>query len=126
MKRRIINGDVKVLASIAQGLQADYVSNDQAWNGSPFAWIRTRPSRQRGKIGEQLVAGWCAARNLNVVRSPDSDADRIQTKPSAKMDDAWTEGKVGGRAPHFKGELAFLRRTPVVERSSLRGKDKNR
>jgi hypothetical protein len=50
---------------------------EDPWLGSPFAWIRTRQSRQRGAIGEQLVAGWSAAKGLDVLRTGDSDSDRV-------------------------------------------------
>jgi len=80
-KNHIIkNKDVELLASIATGLRVDYGQRDLAWKDSPFAWIKTRPSRQIGKIGEDLVAGWCAAKRLNVIRSPKSDADRIRER----------------------------------------------
>lgn len=79
MKREIKDLDVKILAGIAGCLLQDYVNPEQEalWQGSPFAWIRTKPSRQVGKIGEQLVAGWCAAKGLDVTKSPDSQCDRI-------------------------------------------------
>lgn len=76
MKKKM-SGDVALLASLATALRAEYESRITAWNGSPFEWIRAKPSRQVGKIGEQLVAGWCAARELDVSRSPDSEADKI-------------------------------------------------
>lgn len=74
----ITDPDVVLLGTIATTLMADYVNPaDDPWAGSPFAWIKTRPSRQVGKIGEQLVAGWAAAKGLDVVRAGDSDADRV-------------------------------------------------
>jgi len=77
--KQIVDLEVQALASIAAVLKSDYVKDGQAdpWAGSPFAWIRTCPSRQVGKIGEQLVAGWCAAKGLDVTASHDSEADRI-------------------------------------------------
>lgn len=75
----ISDPEVQLLASIAGALMADYAPADaDPWDGSPFEWIKkTSSSRRRGKIGEQLVAGWSAAKGLDVVASPDSDADRI-------------------------------------------------
>jgi hypothetical protein len=75
-----LNGDpdLALLASIASTLKPDYIDPaTDPWEASPFAWIRSRPSRQRGKIGEQLVAGWAAAKGLDVTRPRDSGADRI-------------------------------------------------
>jgi hypothetical protein len=70
--------EVRLLVSISATLERDYMpGSDDPWAGSPFGWIRSRPSRQRGAIGEQLVAGWCAAKGLDVTRSTNSDADRV-------------------------------------------------
>jgi len=86
--------DVELLASIATGLRADYGQRDIAWKDSPFAWIKTRPSRQIGKIGEDLVAGWCAAKRLNVSRSSNSDADKIieGLRVEIKLSTLWEGG----------------------------------
>jgi hypothetical protein len=74
----ITDPDVVLLATIATTLMPDYINPaEDPWAGSPFAWIKTRPSRQVGKIGEQLVAGWAAAKGLDVIRTGDSDADRV-------------------------------------------------
>ena len=62
---------------IAGALHDDYDDEDMAWACSPFAWIKSRPSRQVGAIGEQLVAGFFAAKYFDVAKSPDSEADRI-------------------------------------------------
>lgn len=77
MDRHITDEDVLCLASIAGTLRADYATRDLAWEGSPFAWIITKPSRTIGAIGEKLVAGWCAAKGLDVVRAPNTDCDRV-------------------------------------------------
>ena len=75
--KSIVDVDVRMLAGIAATLEGDYAGSDANWIGSPFAWIKARPSRQVGAIGESLVAGWCAAKGFDVVRSPDTDADRV-------------------------------------------------
>lgn len=86
--------EVRLLACIASTLEANYTTDDHAWKGSPFAWIRSRPSRQRGKIGEQLVAGWLAARGFNVTRSTDSDADKVveNKRIEIKFSTLWKTG----------------------------------
>lgn len=77
--REISDPDVRMLAAISGTLEGDYPSEGQegAWAGTPFNWIRQRPSSARGKIREQLVAGWCAAKGLDVTASGDSEADRV-------------------------------------------------
>lgn len=95
-ERRLKNKDIELLASISLGLRGEYEKADAVrWAGSPFEWILHRPSRQRGKIGEQLVAGWCAARGFDVVRSPDSDADRIieGARVEIKFSTEWENGQ---------------------------------
>lgn len=93
--RRITDPEVQALAALSSALRADYTANDLAWEGSPFAWIRTRPSRQKGGIGEKLVAEWCAARDLDVTRSPDSEADRIieGVRVEIKFSTLWQSGQ---------------------------------
>lgn len=93
-KGTIRDKNVVLLAGIAGTLQADYLDDGAAWIESPFAWIKTRPSRQVGKIGEQLVAGFCAAKGLNVLRSSDSDADRIieDRRVEIKLSTLWRNG----------------------------------
>jgi len=69
--------EVHLLATIAATLMPDYADKNVDWQNSPFGWIRVLPSRRVGAIGEALVAGWCAAKGLDVARSPDSEADRV-------------------------------------------------
>lgn len=96
MEYRIEDPYVRLLASVAAPLRGDYVREGAAdpWAGSPFAWIRTRPSRQVGKIGEQLVAGWCAAKGLDVVSSGDAQADRVIAgrRVEIKFSTLWESG----------------------------------
>lgn len=94
MSTQITDEDVRILASCAATLQADYTAEEKEWAGSPFAWIKTRPSRQIGVIGEKLVSGWLATKGFDVVRSPDSQADRLINGKRAeiKFSTRWKAG----------------------------------
>lgn len=92
---RIADPDVAALAAIAATIQPEYVrSETNPWVGSPFEWILHTPSRTRGAIGERLVAGWCAAKGADVVRSPDSQADRLINghRVEIKFSTLWQSG----------------------------------
>lgn len=70
--------DVRILAGLSSAIAADYAPKvDNPWLGSPFQWILSVPSRTKGAIAENLVAGWCAAKGFDIVRPKNSDADRI-------------------------------------------------
>jgi len=88
--------DVRMLASIAETLRGDYVDREQEdlWAHSPFDWIRRTSSRRKGKIGEQLVAGWCAAKGFSVSASGDSEADRVIAgfRAEIKLSTLWANG----------------------------------
>ena len=93
--RSISDPDVRRLMAIAGTLHADYDDDDLSWSGSPFAWIKSRPSsKQRGTIGEQLIAGFFAAKDFDVAKSPDSDADRIinGVRVEIKFSTLWKAG----------------------------------
>lgn len=83
-----------LLASLAQTIRDDYADDESLWADSPFGWIKTRPSRQVGAIGEKLVAGWLAAKGCDVTRSPDPEADRIVNGQSVeiKFSTLWANG----------------------------------
>ncbi len=87
--------EVQLLAGLAEGLKGDYqTERDLIWSQSPFAWIKRQQSRRKGAIGENLVAGWCAARGINVLRSPDQEADRILegVRAEIKFSTLWATG----------------------------------
>lgn len=88
--------DVRLVVELAADKEASYTESDSMWAGSPFRWIKARPSRQIGKIGEELVADWCSSKGFKVERSRDSDADRIISghRVEIKFSTLWTENKI--------------------------------
>ena len=96
MPQYITDPEVKMLATIAETIKSDYLEDPESdpWRESPFAWIKTRPSRQVGKIGEQLIAGWCAAKGLDVCSSGDTEADRVIAghRMEIKFSTLWKSG----------------------------------
>lgn len=75
--QRVKDPEVRLLAAIAASIESDYTSDEDEWLGSPFGWIKQKPSRTVGKIFEQLVSGWCAAKEFDVTAPPNSDSDRV-------------------------------------------------
>lgn len=98
MTREISDPEVAYLASLAGALEADYVGEKETamWRGSPFYWIKNRPSRQIGRIGEALVAGWAAANDFDVQRPLSSEHDRrIEgLKVEVKFSTLWTDKEI--------------------------------
>lgn len=91
----ITDPEVNLLASIAGTIHQDYMAGEaDPWEGSPFAWIKGRPSRQVGAIGEKLVAGWCAAKGFDVTAALNSDADRVihGHRVEVKFSTLWASG----------------------------------
>jgi hypothetical protein len=86
--------EIRELARISAGLQAEYSEDEQQWEGSPFAWIKRRPSRQIGTIGEKLVEEWLVGKGFEVTRSPDSEADRLVNghRVEIKFSTLWQSG----------------------------------
>lgn len=46
-----------------------------AWEASPFGWIRREPSRRKGAIGEALVRDWATQAGMTVERAQNSGHD---------------------------------------------------
>lgn len=88
--------ELQSLVSIAESLKNNYVrdENSDPWANSPFAWIKSRPSRQVGKIGEQLIAEWCKQKQFIVSKSGDSEADLVLNghRIEIKFSTLWESG----------------------------------
>lgn len=84
-------------ADLAEEIRQSYrASDDGEWTESPFAWIRpSMPSRRVGAIGEKLVSAWCLELGLDVVRSPDREADRLISgnRVEIKFSTRWQNGE---------------------------------
>ena len=116
--------DVRWLASIGETLRPDYINVEQdlLWKDSPFDWIRCLPSRRKGKVGEQLVAGWCAAKGFDVTSSGDSDADRVIAGKRASRSKCRLSGRTGATSfnncainnMHMSSALASRLSTPTA------------
>lgn len=67
---------------------------DILWQGSLFGWLSELPLGKRERIGQQLVAGWCAAKGLDVTASGDSEADRVigGRRMEIKFSTLWKNG----------------------------------
>lgn len=90
------DAELESLFSIAKSLKSSYVldASIDPWANSPFAWIKTRPSRQVGKIGEQIVAAWCKQKGFIVSKSGNSDADLVLNghRIEIKFSTLWESG----------------------------------
>lgn len=50
---------------------------ERLWIGSPHEWLTDLDAETQQLYGKQLIAGWCAAKGLDVVGSGDTESDRI-------------------------------------------------
>ena len=89
--------ELEEFISVAGKLRTQYVEEGalDPWASSPFGWIRSRPSRQVGKIGEQLVAEWCKAKGLRVAKSGDAECDLLVSglRVEVKFSTLWESGQ---------------------------------
>ena len=90
---QIRDPEVSILAACSEILQKEY-GKLTIWGDSPFAWIKMRPSRQIGAIGEKLVSGYLATKGFDVTRSPDGEADRLVNgvRVEIKFSTLWENG----------------------------------
>lgn len=96
-QRSISDPEVSYLASLAGALRPDFLGEKELamWRDSPFYWIKGRPSRQIGSIGEALVAGWSAAKGFEVQKPTNSGHDRriAGRKVEIKFSTLWTDSE---------------------------------
>ena len=72
-----ISSDFKMLASTASYLQKDLEETSDLWKDSPFEWVLQLPARSKGKLARNLIASWCASRNLYTERTRDASETLI-------------------------------------------------
>ncbi len=83
------------LIRIAGELKPHYCDNSATWVNSPFQWIKGGiTSRQKGKIGEEMVWKFLEEYDFAVEKSPDSDADLVVDgkRVEVKLSTMWSGG----------------------------------
>ena len=121
--------ELETLFYIATALKSTYIGDESSdpWANSPFAWIKTRPSRQVGKIGEQLVAEWCRQKEFIVSKSGDSEADLVLSghRIEIKFSTLWGSGVYTFQQLRDQNyEYAFFRNCLGRESDKIRQKRK--
>lgn len=68
-----------IFLTVAKSLEGKYTNPklEALWSTSPYNWIRTKSPRSKGAISETMIEELCKASGLQVLRSKDSQADRI-------------------------------------------------
>ena len=94
MSRNTHTKEYQEIVQISNTLYNEYLEENSIWKNSPFAWIKQRPSRTIGAIGEKIIASWLSMHDFSVSRSPDSDADRIveNKRVEIKFSTLWENG----------------------------------
>lgn len=89
------DSETELLMQYSQFLRRDYPNEEAIWEGSPFAWIQNRSSRQKGAIGEKLISGYLALKGFDVTRSPGTDSNRVIAGKfvAIKMSSLWEGGE---------------------------------
>lgn len=90
-----MNREYEELLDISNGLKEEYLKDNHLWDDSPFAWIKNRPSRSIGTIGERMVSKWLDMHGFKVERSPDTEADRLVEgiRTEIKFSTLWENGE---------------------------------
>jgi hypothetical protein len=85
---------LRQLITISSILESQYIDEDDPWGKSPFGWIKKRPSRQIGAIGERFVDTWLSMNGCHVSRGGDSQADRSISgiRVEIKFSTIWKDG----------------------------------
>lgn len=65
------------IVATANGIAKQYAERRKRWEGSPFLWLKSLPSKSVGSACEKIVEQWLRDNGLFVARSPTSDADRL-------------------------------------------------
>ncbi|MBI3240911.1 MAG: hypothetical protein HYZ49_01265 [Chloroflexi bacterium] len=94
MGQQEASSDFELLATITRHIRPEFDELDEAWEGSPFAWVRKLPSASRGKMGKRMVAAWCAAKGLMIDSSNNSEADLLLNghRVEIKFSTLWKSG----------------------------------
>ena len=87
--------DLLTFTRLSGEVQKEYAQKaDDPWKASPFQWITERPSRQKGAIGERLVAAWAREVGFSVSRPSDTGHDCViaGVRVEVKFSTLWANG----------------------------------
>lgn len=87
--------DLAVFTELSATVQASYSQGGaDAWEASPFRWIKSEPSRRVGAIGEKLVEAWAMHEGISVRAPLNTGHDRILdgVKIEVKFSTLWAGG----------------------------------
>jgi hypothetical protein len=71
-----VDADLALFARLSAEVQLGFEdAAADAWEASPFGWIRREPSRRKGAIGETLVRDWAAHEQMRVEPAQSSGHD---------------------------------------------------
>jgi hypothetical protein len=86
--------DFELFATAANYLKPVIENKKPEWENSPFKWILELPSATKGKLGVKLVQQWCALKDLEINKSPDSEADLLinDHRAEVKFSTLWRTG----------------------------------
>lgn len=86
--------DFEMLAHLAMYIRNDIVEQTETWEFSPFSWVTQIAAAKKGKLGKNLIASWCAAKNLTVDYPKDKSASLLISgnRIATKFSTLWAEG----------------------------------
>ena len=93
--KRKYTSEFEMLVATASYLKESLQGKNDLWKGSPFEWLLQLAARQKGTLGRELVASWCAGKGLSVERPKGPGENLIinGNRLAIKFSTLWNNGK---------------------------------